>query len=158
MILNKSFTLIEATVAIFLLTVGIVGAFSLIQRTTAFSSISSSQLVATYLAQEGIEVIRNIRDTNYLQGNNWYDGIGFFSSYKLDYQSSFFPDTTCGGDYLKYDGNFYVCSPDDDAKFQREITITNPEPDKMVVSVTVSFYERGREHQVTAQTEFYHWR
>ena len=52
--------MIESTIAIFLLIVGTVGAFTLIQKTITFTAISSSQLVASYLAQEGIEVIRNI--------------------------------------------------------------------------------------------------
>ena len=54
---NKAFTLIEIVVAMFLLTVGTVGAFSLIQKTIAFTSIYSSQLQATYLVQEGMEII-----------------------------------------------------------------------------------------------------
>ena len=154
---NKGFTLIETTVAIFLITVGTVGAFSLIQRTVAFTSISSSQLAAAYLAQEGIETIRNIRDTNYLKTMPWDDGLGAGDDYRLDYQSASFPDLSCGN-YLKYDGNFYTCSFDDSAKFQRKITITKSEVDRMEISVEVTWQERGRGHQVVSQTELYNWR
>ncbi len=154
---NKAFTLIEATVAIFLLTVGTVGAFSLAQKTIAFTSVSSSQLVAAYLAQEGIEIIRNIRDTNYLEGIPWDDGLAAASGYRLDYQSTSFPDLSCS-DYLKQEGSFYVCSSDSSAKFQRKITITKPIAGRMVVSVEVSWQERGRAHQVVSQTELYDWR
>ncbi len=154
---NKAFTLIEIVVAMFLLTVGTVGAFSLIQKTIAFTSIYSSQLQAAYLVQEGMEIIRNIRDTNYLEGSAWDDGIGLGTGYRLDYQSESFPDVVCGN-YLKYNGSFYVCSSDSKSKFQRKITITKPEPDKMIVSVTVKWRERGRTHQVFAQTELYNWR
>lgn len=154
---SKAFTLIEATIAIFLVTVGTVGAFSLIQRTIAFTSISSSQLTAAYLAQEGIEVIRNIRDTNYLEVMPWDDGLSATANYRLDYQSTGFPDLSCGN-YLKYDGNFYTCSSDGSAKFQRKITITKPEADRMKVSVEVSWQERGRSHQFVSQTELYNWR
>lgn len=162
MSLNKSFTLIEALIALFVLTTGVIGVFALIQRTVAFSSISNSQLVATYLAQEGIEIIRNIRDTNYLEGQTWDADISDWSSYQLDYQSSTFPDGACG-DYLKHEGNFYVCSSDVNAKFQRKITVEkldlngDAETD-MRVSVLVIWPERGRIHQVTAETELYDWR
>ena len=115
---SKAFTLIESIVAIFLLTVGTVGGFSLLQKTIAFTSITSSQLVAAYLAQEGIEIIRNIRDTNYLEVMPWDDELSAAADYRLDYQSTSFPDLICG-EYLKYDGNFYACSSDDSAKFQR---------------------------------------
>jgi len=155
--LNKSFTLIEVIIAIFLLTVGTVGAFSLMQKTIAFTAISSSQLAAAYLAQEGIEVVRNIRDTNYLEASSWDDGLGAASDYRLDHQSSSFPDIGCGN-YLKYDGNFYSCSSDASAKFQRKITITKPAADKMTIEVEVSWQERGASYHVLAETELYDWR
>lgn len=154
---NQAFTLIETIIAIFLLIVGTVGAFSLIQKSIIFTSISSSRLVAFYLAQEGIEVIRNIRDTNYLEKTVWDDGISLDSDYRLDYRSLNFPDITCG-DYLKYDGNFYSCSLDSSAKFQRKISISKPEAGKMTVSVEVTWQERGVSYQVLAQTELYNWR
>ena len=154
---GAGFTLIETVVAIFLLTTGVVGSFSLMQRVTAFASISSSQLAASYLAQEGIEIIRNIRDTNYLEGSAWDAGIGAATDFRLDYRSQNFPDAACGN-YLKYAGNFYACSTDTSSKFQRQVTVTKPAVDKMSVSVTVKWAERGREHQVVAQTELYDWR
>ena len=126
---NKSFTLIEVTVAIFLLTVGTVGAFSLIQRTIVLSTIGAAQLQATYLAQEGIEIVRNIRDSNWLAGVDWGNNL-----------SSGVETGLLG-------------------RFDRQIVITELVPDnKIEVSVMVSWEERGRSHQVTAQTELYNWR
>lgn len=153
----KGFTLIEIIVATFLLTVGTAGAYSLIQKTIIFTSISASQLQASYLAQEGIEIIRNIRDTNYLEGDLWDDGIALGEDYRLDYQSDSFPELVCGP-YLKSNGSFYACSADEDSKFQRKITVAKPEADKMTVSIEVSWQERGNSHQVLAQTELYNWR
>ena len=155
--LRNGFTLIESIVAIFLLTVGAVGAFSLLQSTLAFASVYSSQLTAAYLAQEGIEIIRNIRDTNFLEGGAWDGGIGVGADYRLNYQSGNFPDPVCGN-YLKHNGSFYACSSDSGSKFQRKITIAKPEPDKMTISVEVSWSERGRIHQVFSQSELYNWR
>lgn len=138
----KGFTLIEIVVAIFLLTVGTVGAFSLIQQTIAFTSIASSQLTATYMAQEGIEIIRNIRDTNYLEKTTnpsvtWDEGISSSNWQVVNF----------------LDGS--------QSKFQRQITIEKTpldSPNKMVVSVEVKWSERGRTHQVMAATELYKWR
>ncbi|MFH1292253.1 MAG: prepilin-type N-terminal cleavage/methylation domain-containing protein, partial [bacterium] len=134
--MTKGFTLIETIIAISLLTTGVVGSFALMQRVTSFTSISSSQFIASYLAQEGIEIIRNIRDTNYLELQDWDGGIDNANTgadFRLDYSSEEFPDMTCGN-YLQHDGNYYVCS--DEGKFQRKITITKePALKKMVVSV-----------------------
>lgn len=155
--MDKGFTLIETIVAIFLLTVGVMGSYSLIQKVTAFASISASQSVAAYLAQEGIETIRNIRDANYLARQSWDTGIGAGADFRLDYRSQVFPDATCGN-YLGYNGTFYVCSADASSKFRRLITVEKPVADKMVVSVRVSWSERGTSHQVLAQTELYDWK
>jgi prepilin-type N-terminal cleavage/methylation domain-containing protein len=124
----RGFTLIEVIVAIFLITVGMAGAFNLVQRTIAFTSVSSSRLQAAYLAQGGIELVRNTRDSNWLAGNEW----------DLNLPSG--TETGLLG------------------KFDRTITITAPEPDKMVVSVEINWQERGRDHSVTAQTELYNWK
>lgn len=131
---NKAFTLIEIIVAISLLTVGAVGAFSLLQSTLAFTSISSSQLTAAYLAQEGIEIIRNIRDTNFLQGSVWDEGIDSSNWQVVNF----------------LDGS--------QSKFQRQITITRSDQNKMTISVEVSWSERARTHQVFAQSELYNWK
>lgn len=157
---HQGFTLIETLVAIYLLTVGMAGSFVLIQKTTSFASTSSSQFIASYLAQEGIEIIRNIRDTNFLtKGSAWDEDIAAGSDFRLDYRSSEFPDATCG-DYLQYNSNFnfYVCTIDSTSKFQRKITIEKPASDKMVVSIEVSWLEQGNIHKVVAQTELYDWR
>ena len=68
--LNKNgFTIIEVIIATSILTIGVLGAFSAIQMIIASTSIISSQLAATYLAQEGIENVRAIRDSNWLERN-----------------------------------------------------------------------------------------
>ncbi|MDD3399754.1 MAG: prepilin-type N-terminal cleavage/methylation domain-containing protein [Candidatus Pacebacteria bacterium] len=164
--MSKSFTLIEIIVAIFLVTVGAGAALNVIQTTTSFTSVASDQLTASYLAQEGIEVIRNIRDGNWLEQRTnsaifWDDGISIAEDYNLDYRSTSFPDISCsmGAEgFLKFDGNFYNCSAGQESKFKRKITIEKPQPDEMTVSVEVSWSERGRPHQVTAQTNLYNWR
>ena len=67
----KGFTLIEVIVAVFLVTVGIGGVYALIQRTIAFTPVISARLTAAYLAQGGIELVRNKRDSNWLTGDPW---------------------------------------------------------------------------------------
>lgn len=73
----KGFTLIEVIVAVFLVTVGIGGVYALIQRTTAFTPVISARLTAAYLAQEGIELVRNKRDSNWLARDPWDSNLPF---------------------------------------------------------------------------------
>ncbi len=164
--MSKSFTLVEIIVAIFLITLGAGGAFVVVQTTTALTSVTSDQLTASYLVQEGIEVVRNIRDSNWLEqrsnpGLLWDDGISVGEDYRLDYLSTSFPDANCSlgaDDYLKYDGNFYNCASGQDTKFKRKIIITKPQANIIEVAVEVSWSERGRSHEVTAQTKLYNWK
>lgn len=154
--INKSFTLIEVIIAIFILTVGTVGAFSLIQRTIALTSISSSRLTAAYLAQGGMEIVRNIRDSNYLQELSWDTGLtGCSSGCEADYNDSALSADL--GRFLKIDGGFYNYDIGTDTIFKRKITLI-PGVDILEVSTEVSWQERGRSHQVTAQTKLYNWR
>lgn len=129
---KRGFTLIEATLSTFILAVGALGAFGAIQMINSFTSGISSRLQAIYLAQEGIENIRNIRDSNWLGQRYspallWDNGIST--------------------------GNWETID-----KFQRKITISKPQADKIVVSAQVTWPERGGTSQVTAETELYDWR
>lgn len=161
---QKGFTMMEMIAAIFLIAVGAIGLFSLVSQTTSLVSVSSSRLKAIYLAQEGIEIAKNIRDTNFLrihngeEGASWDDNLTGGEHYNFDYRSQSVPDNSnCNGrDYLKPDGNFYTCSFDTTSPFQRKITIT-PDTDTLEISVQVSWQERGRAHQVTAKENLYNW-
>ena len=77
---KDGFTLLEVVLAIFILSMSAFGGFSLIQSTVISASLSKQKLTAYYLAQESLEVVRNIRDGNWLKqredsGVLWTDGI-----------------------------------------------------------------------------------
>ncbi len=63
---NRGFTLIETMVAITILTLAISGAFVTANTSILVARIAHNQLVASYLAQEGIEYVRMMRDDEYL--------------------------------------------------------------------------------------------
>ena len=64
---KAGFTLIETLVAILLLTVAIVAPLSLTTQSLATAYYARDQITAYYLAQEGIEVVRAVRDGNILK-------------------------------------------------------------------------------------------
>jgi Tfp pilus assembly protein PilV len=69
--LPTGFTLVEALVAVTILTLAVVGPMFTANRAIVAAQISRDQLTASYLAQEGIEFIRAVRDDAYL---NLYPG------------------------------------------------------------------------------------
>jgi len=135
---GAGFTLIEVVVAVSVLLIGVLGTFTVVQNITFSSRINSSKLTAAYLAQEGLELVRNQRDTNWLEDmylqpvswdNNKVDLMEFINT---------LPTTVLG-------------------KFTREIDIED-RGDYIVVSVTVSWQERGSPYSITAKTELYNWK
>lgn len=74
------FTIIEMVISIFILSIGIIAIFASFSVMLILSSESEDRLIATYLAQEGLEIIRNIRDNNWLLSESnpsatWNDGL-----------------------------------------------------------------------------------
>lgn len=61
---RKGFTLLETIVALTVLLAAIAGPVSLVTRGLFSSSFSKNRLIAAHLAQEGIELIRLIREQN----------------------------------------------------------------------------------------------
>lgn len=63
---TDGFTLIETLVAIGILMIAIAGPFYAASRSLTAAQIARDQLTASYLAQEGIEYVRAMRDDEYL--------------------------------------------------------------------------------------------
>lgn len=160
--------MLELMITIFIMTVGLIGIFSLIQQTTSFVSMSSSKLTASYLAQEGIEVVRNIADTNLLvPGTLWNKGlvlpdIDCNSGCEADYNNSALSLYGVGR-YLMMNGGFYNYTSGTNTKFKRKINVTSATDgdgwDYLKISVKVSWQEKGKPYQtVTAEERLYNWR
>jgi type II secretory pathway pseudopilin PulG len=151
---NKSFTLIETITAIFILTTGILALSSLISYFISASSISSQRLVAAYLAQEGIEIVRNLRDTNLLSGRNWDYGLNN-GNWQADYDDNALSSYT--GSFLNLETTgFYGYGSGAQTNFKRRINLQKS-GDVLKILVEVSWQERGRSHSLTAQANLYNW-
>lgn len=68
---EKGFTLTEVMVGITILTVAIVSATNLLVGLVNSNQNNLTTLQAYYLSQEGLEAVRNIRDTNWLHNQDW---------------------------------------------------------------------------------------
>ncbi len=72
--LNKGFTLVETLVAISIFTGSVLGLLALTGGSISNTNYARDRIVATFLAQEGLEYMRNLRDTYVLfQSNGWGD-------------------------------------------------------------------------------------
>ena len=74
----SGFSLLESMLAVFVVTGGMLVVITLISKSLVDSLDSRDQVIASLLAEEGIELVRNVRD------NNWMSGVGSFDR-NLDY-------------------------------------------------------------------------
>lgn len=164
--MDNGFTLIEVLLAVFLITIGMAGVFGLVWQTTSFTESSFSEFTAAYLVQEGFEIVRNIRDSNWLAQREdsdlaWSNGLtdceagceGDYTSTSLEeYQNR----------YLKLKNGFYVYTPASkpETKFKRKITVEEnvQNSDILEITVEVSWRQRGRDKSISAQENLYNWR
>ncbi|MFA6408061.1 MAG: prepilin-type N-terminal cleavage/methylation domain-containing protein [Candidatus Paceibacterota bacterium] len=79
--MKKGFTLIEALVAVTILTLAVSGPLMAASRAIVAAETSRDQLIASYLAQEGIEYIRAMRDDEYLKLYTSGDTTGAWANF-----------------------------------------------------------------------------
>lgn len=166
---NKGFTILEILVTIFIITIGLLATLAAINKTLNVTSNYSKKLSALSLAQEGVEIVRNIRDSNFIKQQRglpstpWNQGFSAIAEYEADYLSqelSFY-----AGRYLKINNQgfyFYSSSPYPETVFQRKIIIKeidplNPDPNSIEVKVEVYWLEEGATKTATANEYLYNW-
>jgi prepilin-type N-terminal cleavage/methylation domain-containing protein len=157
--MNKGFTLIETLVALVLITVAMGPV--LISATSAVNVASRIEhnLIAANLAQEGIEVIRSIRDTN------WLNGVAFDSNLSAGIWRVQW-DTVGGGlmavdsnPILKKNNGLYNYPTGTDTVFRRTITISKPNSSELTLVSSVTWIERGNINRtVSAESHLFNWR
>lgn len=78
---SSGFTIVETLVAVAVLLISLVAPLTIAERGLASAEVARSEITAFYLAQEAIEYIRNVRDTNALAGRGsganpqWLQGL-----------------------------------------------------------------------------------
>jgi len=158
---RMGFTLIELLIAISILSLSLLATFSAISNNIKGANFSSDEVTAYYLADEGIEYVRNLRDQNAI-GNihafgtggtavPWLSGIANSSSdpcfNKVCVADS--PNNTlasCSGaastcPYLKTDPatGLYGYTFSVTTQFQRSITVTITSATEATVASTVTW-------------------
>ena len=152
---SKAFTLIETLIAITVITIGVVGSYAAITRVASITFFNSDRFVASRLAQEGMELVSNIRDTNYLEEESFDYGLYVDGNYRVQYDiNGLLPHSEYP---LKIDSSgFYNYDNGKDSKFKRKITITHINSDEIKVKVQITWSGKGSPLEV--EEHLYDWR
>lgn len=97
-ITKKAFSIIEVMFWIFIFTLWLVSVYMIIDSTFRINDYNKNYIIATWLAREQVELVRNIRDSNYEQvkkyniinpsSNNYNDIFLTWSYYKIENNNS----------------------------------------------------------------------
>jgi prepilin-type N-terminal cleavage/methylation domain-containing protein len=142
---NKGFTLVETLVAISIFSMSIVAIMSVLGSGISDTSYAKQKIIAGYLAQEGIEYIRNMRDTDVLYDDTESAQTGW-DNFKVSVSSCTSPDI-CGFDNSAVVKDVFLCSANEN---QCKLYIDNGDYNSGSVGVDSNF---TRTVQVVADSE-----
>lgn len=167
---QKGLSLIGVIVATFIVAIGLVGILALANISIRGSSTSEMALIASGLAQEGIEVVRDVRAANpdWIDWE-WYGAKATSTSqtYRFQYNSECL--TCCPASpgtcptsktALKLDSSsgLYQYGPGSDSPFYRTITLTKNSFEEVKVVVEVEWQAKGQTHTLTAEDRFWRYK
>lgn len=167
---TSGFTLVETLIAITVLTLSIVGPFQIVQGVLNSAYNARDQLIAAGLAQEGMEYVREIRDSNYLinaRGGNvaWMNGFGtvggnpdcYTHGCKVDPQARIIADcgaVDCTGSPLTLHNASFRYNHQNSGlptKFTRTVKLTTISTTEVLVTVTVTWENHGSKSVVLTE-------
>ncbi len=159
---KKGFTLVEIIAVLFVISVGLLGVLSLIIQNIQSQNLNKNNIAAYQLAQEGLELVRKVRDTNWVSGppvqawdKDLDDGL-----YYMDFKDSI-PQTANSGDGGLYkDANGFYVNTGGIAltNFTRTISIKHLGARSMRVYAHVSWTDRDKTFNYDLETLLYDWR
>ncbi|MBU1178862.1 hypothetical protein KKB69_00775 [Patescibacteria group bacterium] len=167
--MQKGFSFIGVMVATFIASIGMVALFSLSIMSLKGASVGEMRLIASGLAQEGIEIVRDVRAINIEWSNwEWYSTstpmvhpVGSSAAYCVQYNSTAL--FSCGEIPLKLNKTtmLYQYDSGDNSPFYRKVILTRISNNQVKVAVEVKWKLIGSDtswHSLVAEDRLWKWR
>jgi prepilin-type N-terminal cleavage/methylation domain-containing protein len=162
--MKRAFTLIETLVAISVLLVSLAGPLSIAAQALKSAYYARDEITAFYLAQEGLEYVRALRDQNYLSSQSWLTGLDECVNAACQVDFPHFTVAACGGGIcgpLLVDSTtgLFNAATGDPSGFRRSLSIVPVAgtPDEVAVDVTVSWVSAGISRSFTLSEHLFNW-
>ncbi len=142
---EKGFSLIEILISILIVAIAFIGVYRVISKYNTYTQKERESFVAAYLCQEGIEIVKNLRDSNWIEGVDWDNGlISCASGCEADYNDSALTAWSSPGRDLYIEnvtGSYeYLAAPvegDIQTSYKRKIEILQSGDDELDITVIV---------------------
>lgn len=148
--------MIEMMASIAILSLGIIVIYGIFSNFIVLTNTISSRLTAIYLAKEGMEIVRNIRDDNLVNDDNWDKDLkNCDSGCQADYKTETSVESNENkiknyndNNYLNENADgFYSYDAGTPSKFKRKITIDDSL--NSVLKITVQVFWNYNEKQLS---------
>lgn len=156
----------ETLVAIAILMIAIVGPFYMLQQAITSANTARDQLIASSLAQEGIEYVYYVRNNNYLAGRSWNSSLTGCSAAAgctvdpIQNQITTCPSSGCPrlNIFTNSLGERYLHSFGSSSRFTRSLRIQPVGANQLKVTVTVQWLgSRATPYTVQVVEDIYNW-
>jgi Tfp pilus assembly protein PilV len=157
-VVRKGFLLPDVMIAVFVVAGALVAILSVMAPTIKAEFFKRDQMIATGLAQEGIEVMRNIRDNNWKGNINAFDGnFPVPGDYCINYDDS---PTVAGcssnNGYLTQDIATGIYRSNSTGKFKRTVEVSVSGTSRDITS-TVTWGTAPSVHEITLTDTLTNW-
>lgn len=158
---QNGFTLIEVLIALTILTLIITSSLVTLSNNLKTARILKEQLIAVNLAQEGLEVVRNIRDKDWFLGNSFGDSLPEGGPYIVEWNSNSLTLSATPPRIKKDVNGLYNYTTGNITEFTRTITVTDIIEGSVIhkqVIADVSWPIGSGTKTVNAELHLYDWR
>jgi len=152
--MRKGFSIIETLLAAFVLSVGLVGVISIFGPINTASREATHRVVAAALAQEGIELVRNIRDNNMIAGKSIDHNMSLNSWRCIDYNDTAL--RSCNGVLSRTSSGFFHHGSGSDTPYRRWVRVERADSDTLNITTMVTWGNTSRPSRLNQCTAINH--
>ncbi|MBI4811992.1 hypothetical protein HY798_00870 [Candidatus Falkowbacteria bacterium] len=159
---QKGFGIIETLAAIFFISVGLLAILGMANRCLQGANYLKMKLIASFLAQEGIETVRFVRELS----PDWADWYALISPSPTNYLVEYDDDTwqeivsqPFSERPLKISNGAYQYSVGTNSPFYRKVTLSKPnDSDEVKIEVEIKWLDRVGWRYIRAEDRLWNWR
>ena len=181
--LSRGFTLVETLVAISIFTVSILSLMAVVSQSITNTNYAKKKIIASYLAQEGVEYMRNLRDTFVLYSPTSQEGWDdfddmltsescfasngcYFDDQNLNYGDTSMPivditldgcSSSCPTLFYNETTGKYGYTGGVDSEYIRKIKVTTVSANELKVSSTVYWKQGSGTYNMAFTENLFNW-